>query len=66
MPDGNPITVREIDVPFWRIVVILMKWTVASIPAMILLTVLATLIAAFLAVIMTAIGVQAPPTPHSS
>jgi hypothetical protein len=65
MADGNPVTVREIDVPFWRIVVILMKWTVASIPAMIVLTFLATLIAAFLAVIMTAIGVQAPPTPPS-
>ena len=34
---GNLVTIRDIDVPFWRIVMILVKWSIASIPAMIVL-----------------------------
>jgi len=41
MSDGNGITIRDIDVPFWRIVMILVKWSIASVPAMILLMILA-------------------------
>ena len=41
MAEGaNPV----IDVPFWRIVAILVKWSIASIPAMIILAILVTLI----------------------
>ena len=37
MADGaNPITIRDIDVPFWRIVTILIKWSIAAIPAAII------------------------------
>ena len=41
---GNITTIRDIDVPFWRIVMILVKWSIASIPAMIILGILVTLI----------------------
>lgn len=41
MSDGNGIIIRDIDVPFWRIVMILVKWSIASVPAMILLMILA-------------------------
>ncbi|MCJ7528363.1 MAG: hypothetical protein MUO37_09715 [Methyloceanibacter sp.] len=45
MTDGsNLVTIRDIDVPFWRIVMILVKWSIASIPAMIILGILVTLI----------------------
>lgn len=45
MADGaNPVTIRDIDVPFWRIVTILVKWSIASIPAMIILAILVTLV----------------------
>ncbi len=38
MTDGsNPVTIRDIDVPFWRIVLILIKWSLAAIPASIIL-----------------------------
>ncbi|MGA8688556.1 MAG: hypothetical protein ACLQF1_20200 [Methyloceanibacter sp.] len=37
---GNLVTLRDIDVPFWRIVMILVKWSIASIPAMIILALL--------------------------
>ena len=37
MPDGsNLVTIRDIDVPFWRIVLILIKWSIAAIPAAII------------------------------
>jgi hypothetical protein len=33
MTDGNLVTIRDIDVPFWRIVTIMIKWSIAAIPA---------------------------------
>ena len=45
MADGsNLVTIRDIDVPFWRIVMILVKWSIASIPAMIILAILVTVV----------------------
>ena len=65
MTDGNLVTIRGIDIPFWRVVMILVKWSIASIPAMIILMILASLIAAIVGIILAAIGVHipAPPTP---
>jgi hypothetical protein len=64
MADGNLVTLRDIDVPFWRIVMILVKWSIASIPAMIILMLIASLIATVVGVILTAIGMHVP-TPTS-
>jgi hypothetical protein len=66
MTDGNSVTLRDIDVPFWRIVMILVKWSIASIPAMIILMLLASLIAAILGAILVAIGVHVPEVPTSA
>ena len=45
MADGtDSITIRDIDVPFWRIVVIMIKWAIAAIPATIILAILYILI----------------------
>ena len=68
MADGsNPITIRDIDVPFWRIVTILIKWSVAAIPAAIIITILYALIFALLGGIavgiLDSIGVSAPELP---
>ncbi|MGB6949372.1 MAG: hypothetical protein WBD76_10090 [Methyloceanibacter sp.] len=65
MTEGNLVTIRDIDIPFWRVVMILVKWSIASIPAMIILMILASLIAAIVGIILAAIGVHipAPPTP---
>jgi hypothetical protein len=60
---GSLVTIRDIDVPFWRIVMILVKWSIASIPAMILLMLLASLIAAVVGLILAGIGVHVPTTP---
>jgi hypothetical protein len=50
-------------VPFWRIVMILVKWSIASVPAMIILMILASLIAALVGIILAALGVPVPSTP---
>jgi hypothetical protein len=66
MTDGsNPVTIRDIDVPFWRIVMILVKWSIASIPAMIILMLLVALLGAVVGGVLSLIGLQIPgvPTP---
>ena len=37
------ITIADIDIPFWRLVVIFIKWTFAAIPAAIIVTAITTL-----------------------
>ncbi len=64
MADGIT-TIRDIDVPFWRIVTILVKWSIASIPAIIILTILAALFGVIVAGILDLAGVTMPPPPMS-
>jgi hypothetical protein len=68
MTDGtNPVTIRDIDIPFWRIVTILIKWSIAAIPAAIIITIVYALIFALLGGIAVGIfdflGVSAPELP---
>jgi hypothetical protein len=40
MSDQSPVvpqrvTLTDVDIPFWRVVVIILKWSLASIPAII-------------------------------
>jgi hypothetical protein len=70
MTDGsNIVTIRHIDVPFWRIVLILVKWAIAAIPAMIILTLLVAILGALFAELLGFLGldlsgVPASPTPQ--
>jgi hypothetical protein len=64
MADGNT-TIRDIDVPFWRIVTILVKWSIASIPAMIVLIILAALFGAIVTGLLGLAGFEMPPHPMS-
>lgn len=66
MADENLVTIRDIDVPFWRIVMILVKWSIASIPAMIILMFLAALIAAIVGGILAMLGMPVPTPPAPS
>jgi len=64
MTDGsNLVTIRDIDVPFWRIVMILVKWSIASIPAMIILMLLLALVGAAVGGVLSLIGLQIPEIP---
>jgi hypothetical protein len=51
MTDGNLVTIRNIDVPFWRIVTIMIKWSVAAIPATFILVLIWVLVGALFAAI---------------
>ena len=64
---GNLVTIRDIDVPFWRIVFILIKWSVAAIPAMIVIGIIYTALFALLGGLfvgmMQMFGVPIPEVP---
>jgi len=43
---NRAVVLADIDVPFWRIVVIIIKWGLASIPAIIILTIIFAVLSA--------------------
>jgi hypothetical protein len=59
------MTIRDIDVPFWRIVLILVKWSIAAIPAMIILTLLVSFLGALMAEVLGLFGLDFSRTPAS-
>jgi hypothetical protein len=73
MADGsNLVTIRDIDVPFFWMVAILIKWSIASIPAIIIAAILYALLFALIGGIvgsvvgiinslLQALGVPIPP-----
>lgn len=40
------VVIADVDIPFWRLVVIFIKWMIASIPAIIIVTLVMSLIMA--------------------
>jgi hypothetical protein len=42
------VTIADIQIPFWRMVVILIKWTLAAIPAVIIVSIIFGLIGALI------------------
>jgi hypothetical protein len=62
---SNIVTIRDIDVPFWRIVLILVKWSIAAIPAMIILTLLVSLLGVLMAEVLGLFGLEFSGTPTS-
>jgi len=47
----QPVVVTDIDIPFGRLVAIFIKWTLAAIPAMIIVWLILAVITAFLGAI---------------
>jgi hypothetical protein len=69
MADGsNLVTIRDIDIPFFRIVLILIKWSIAAIPAAIIVAIVYGLIFALLGAIGLSVfewsGVPMPELPE--
>jgi hypothetical protein len=69
MADGsNLVTIRDIDVPFFRIVLILIKWSIAAIPAAIIVAIIYGLIFTLLGAIGLSVfewsGVPMPELPE--
>lgn len=42
MSDAREVVVVDVKIPFWSMVVLLVKWAIAAIPAMVILVILAT------------------------
>ena len=42
MSDAREVVVIDVKIPFWSMVVLLVKWAIAAIPAMVILVILAT------------------------
>ena len=42
MSDAREVVVVDVKIPFWSMVVLLVKWSIAAIPAVIILVILAT------------------------
>jgi hypothetical protein len=49
------VAIADIQIPFWRMVAIIIKWTLASIPAFIVLSLIFTLIATVIVAIVGAV-----------
>ena len=42
MSETREVVVVDVKIPFWSMVVLLVKWAIAAIPAMVILVILAT------------------------
>jgi hypothetical protein len=42
MSDAREVVVVDVKIPFWSMVVLLVKWSIAAIPAFVILVILAT------------------------
>ena len=54
--ENNEVTVVDIKMSFWSMVVFMVNWTVASIPALLILIVLGAMIAGLLGGFLGGIG----------
>ena len=60
MADRDMVTIHDIDVPFLRAVVILVKWSLAAIPAMIIVLIFWGLFFVVLGLILALFGFEPP------
>ena len=55
------IAVVDIDIPFWRMVAIIIKWAFASIPALIIISIIFAIITMLLSAVVVGIfGINIP------
>ena len=50
------VAIANIDIPFWRMVMILVKWSFAAIPAAIIITIIFMLLGAGIGIVMHFLG----------
>ena len=51
------VAIANIDIPFWRMVMILVKWSLAAIPAAIIITILFMVIGLIIGIALKLLGV---------
>jgi hypothetical protein len=60
MAPAHPVVITDVDIPFWRLVGIFVKWTLAAIPATILLMIIFSVIAAVIGMMFGGLGMMIP------
>lgn len=50
------VSIADMEIPFWRIVMILVKWSFAAIPAMIIISIIYTIFFMIIGGIIYAVG----------
>jgi hypothetical protein len=54
MPDINQtIVVTDIKIPFWSLVVLMVKWALAAVPALVILIAIATIVSTVLTFLLS-------------
>ena len=56
------VAIADIDIPFWRMVTILVKWSLAAIPAAIIITIIFIIIGAAVGIVMSMLGLGGLPS----
>jgi len=54
------VSIADIDIPFWRVVAIIIKWAFASIPAVIIISIIFMIIGAVLGAAVGLLGLSIP------
>jgi hypothetical protein len=54
------VSIADIDIPFWRMVAIIIKWAFASIPAVIIISIIFALIGAVFGLVVGMMGLSIP------
>jgi len=54
------VSIADIDIPFWRMVAIIIKWAFASIPAVIIISIIFMIIGAMLGAAVGLLGLSIP------
>lgn len=54
------VAIADMDIPFWRMVAIMIKWSLAAIPAVIVISIIFAVIGGVIGVIAAMIGASVP------
>ena len=54
------VAIADVDIPFWRMVAIIIKWAFASIPAIIIISIIFAIIGALLGGVVGLLGLSIP------
>jgi predicted permease len=54
--NGNAVVVTDVQMPFGSMVIFMVKWALASIPAMVILMIVGTILASTLGVLLLGVG----------
>jgi hypothetical protein len=54
------VAIADIDIPFWRMVAIMIKWSLAAIPAVIVISIIFGVIGVIIGIVAAMIGASIP------